>query len=363
MLGLCFLMAGCGGEAPVVAPAPRPVKVEIVGSAATQAMETFVGTVRAHRRAELSFAEPGRVAEVLVDVGDRVRAGQVLAGLDVAPTRWRLEKALADRDAAAAQLQERTTQLRLQEPLAKEQIISAPALEAIRAQHIAAAAQLQSAEVTVAAARRDELLARIVAPFDGEIVARLVQPHADVNTAQAILEIEAPGALEVVVMLPDGVAARLAAGQAARALMSSADGAGSTVPLTLDRLSARSENGSLVPAIFRIEGPSRAARSGSVVQVELPRAGAAEAITVPAPALLPNSAPGSANVFVLDEQRGRVTKRAVRMGNHVMTGGRLPVLEGLAPGDRVVIAGAAFLSDGQPAVRSATETQLLDVAR
>jgi hypothetical protein len=84
---------------------------------------------------------------------------------------------------------------------------------------------------------------------------------------------------------------------------------------------------------------------------------------VPAPALLPNSAPGSANVFVLDEQRGRVTKRAVRMGNHVMTGGRLPVLEGLAPGDRVVIAGAAFLSDGQPAVRSATETQLLDVAR
>jgi RND family efflux transporter MFP subunit len=339
------------------------VKVEIVGTAATQAMQTFVGTMRAHRRAELSFEAPGRLADVRVDVGDHVRAGQVLASLDAAPTRWRLEKALADRDAAAAQLQERTTQLRLQEPLAKERIISAPALEAIRAQHAAAAAQLQSAEVAVAAARRDESLARIAAPFDGEIVARLVQPHADVNAAQAILQIEAPGALEVVVMLPDGIAAGLAPGQAARALVSNADSAGSTVSLALDRLSARSENGSLVPAIFRVEGASRAARSGSVVQVELPRAGVAETITVPTPALLPGEAPGAASVFVLDEQHARVTKRAVRVGNHVMTGGRLPVLEGLAPGDRVVIAGAAFLSDGQPAVRSATETQLLDAAR
>jgi len=363
MIGLGLLTAGCGADKPPTPPAPRPVKVELVGTGATQAMATFVGTVRAHRRAELGFEGPGRVAEVFVDVGDRVRAGQVLARLDGAPTRWRLDKALADRDAAAAQLQERATQLRLQEPLAKEQIISAPALEAVRAQHAAAAAQLQSAEVAVAAARRDEQLARIVAPFDGEVVARLVQPHADVNAAQAILQIEAPGTLEVVVMLPDGVAARLSAGQGATARISSPDGAASTVPLTLDRLSARSENGSLVPAVFRIEGASRAARSGSVVPVELPRAGAAEAIAVPAPALLPGDAPGAASVFVLDELRSRVTRRAVRVGDHVIADGRLPVLQGLAPGDEIVVAGAAFLADGQPAVRSATETQLLDAAR
>jgi len=363
VLGLSLLMAGCSGDKPVAAPPPRPVKIEVVGTAATHAMETFVGTVRAHRRADLSFEEPGRVAAVLVDVGDHVRAGQVLASLDSAPSQWRLEKALADRDAAAAQLQERTTQLRLQEPLAKEQIISAPALESVRAQQLAAAAQLQSAEAAVAAARRGESHTRICAPFDGEVVARLVQPHADVGAAQAILQIEAPGALEVVVMLPDGVAARLSAGLPARARMSNPDGAALTVPLTLDRVSARSESGSLVPAIFRIDGSSRTARSGSVVQVELPRAGTTETIAVPAPALLLGEAPGAASVFVLDEQRGRVTKRDVQVGAHVMTDGRLPVLHGLAPGDEVVVAGAAFLSDGQTAVRSATETQLLDVAR
>ncbi|HET7868364.1 MAG TPA: efflux RND transporter periplasmic adaptor subunit, partial [Burkholderiaceae bacterium] len=186
---LLALLAGCARE-PVPGPiAPRPVKVEVVAEAAAGASESFIGTLRASRRADLGFESPGRIAAILVDVGDRVRAGQVLARLEAAPARWRLEKAEADRTAAAAVLAERTTQLGQHESLAKEQIISATALEAVQTQHRLAATQLQAAEAALALARRDLAQAHLTAPFDGEIVARIAQPHTDIGAGQALLQI------------------------------------------------------------------------------------------------------------------------------------------------------------------------------
>jgi RND family efflux transporter MFP subunit len=359
---VALVSQGCSEGAPAQAPSPRPVKVAVVGAQAADPPAAFVASVRARRRAELAFEAPGRVASVLVEVGDRVRSGQVLASLDTAPAQWRLERAQADRDAAAAQLRERALQLQLQEPLAREQMVSAAALESVRAQHAVAAAQLQAAEAALAAARRDAALARIAAPFDGEIVARTVQPHGEVAAGQAVLQIEAAGELEVVAMLPDGVAARLAPGQAAMARYAAPGGAPAAAPLRLERLSARSENGSLVQAIFRFADAAPAVRSGSVMQLELPR-DAAPAIAVAPAALLLADQPGTGSVFLLDEARGRVVRRAVRVARQVLADGRIPVLSGLQPGELLVVAGAAFLADGQPAVRSAPGTLLTEAAR
>lgn len=354
---LLALLAGCARE-PVPAPiAPRPVKVEVVAEAAAGASESFIGTLRASRRADLGFESPGRIAAILVDVGDRVRAGQVLARLEAAPARWRLEKAEADRTAAAAVLAERTTQLGQHESLAKEQIISATALEAVQTQHRLAATQLQAAEAALALARRDLALAHLTAPFDGEIVARTAQPHTDIGAGQALLQIEAGKVLEVVAMLPDAVAARLAPGQAATAMASPAVQGTRPLALTLKGLSARIESGSLVQAVFRVEGAAPGLHSGAVVSVDLPRAQSA-AVSLPASALLPGTEPGTAAVFLLDAGRQQLVRRAVRLGEGMLPGGRLPVNEGLVAGDQVVVAGVSFLTEGQAAVRHESQTAL-----
>lgn len=345
---LAAALAGCAKETAPSVAVPRPVKVEVVADGGTATVESFIGTLRARQRAELGFESPGRIAAIAVDVGDRVRAGQVLARLDESPARWRLEKAESDRASAVAVLAERSTQLRQHESLAKDQIVSASTLESMQTQHRLAVGQLQAAEAALALARRDLALVRITAPFDGEIVTRAAQPHTDIGAGQPVLQIEARQTLEVVAMLPEAVASRLAPGQAATA---------GPLSLTLERLSARNENGSLVPAVFRIAGAAAGLRSGSVVSVELPRT-ASTALSVPAPALLAGGDPGTASVFLLDATRQQLVRRPIQLGDGVLPGGRLPVKAGLVAGDQVVVAGVAFLNEGQAAVRQESQTLL-----
>lgn len=294
----------------------------------------------------------------MVDVGDRVRAGQVLARLEEGPARWRLDKANADRAAAATVLAERETQVVDHEALTRDRIVSDTALRSVRTQRDQARSQLQAAEAAVALAQRELSLVRITAPFDGQVVGRLAQPHSDIGAGQALLQVESGRVLEVVAMLPEGLAARLAPGKPATALVVRGDQLPRRVPMTLERLSGRSESGSLVQAIFRLEGPSSELSSGGVVSVELPRA-MPQGIALPASALLPSAQKGFASVYVLDGVKQRVTRREVHVGEAMLPGGRIPVTGGLAVGELVVVAGTAFLSDGQAAIRHDGQTILL----
>ena len=313
--------------------------------------DTFVATLRARQRTDLGFESSGRVVAMLVDVGDRVRAGQVLARLDESPARWRLDKATADRAAAAATLAERRTHLRQQEELARDGIISAPALQAAQASHQQAASQLGVAEAAVASARRDLAFTRITAPFDGEIVARQVQPFVDVAAGQRVLQMEAGRALEAVVMLPDTIAATLAPGAEAQAVSGT-----DRVTLTMERLSGRSDNGSLVQAIFRVQAPS-GLRSGGVLSVALPR-GDAHDITLPAAAVMAGTEAGRGSVFVIDGASQTLKRRAIRTDGQLLPGGRVAVTQGLRAGEQVVVAGTAVLNEGQSVVTYRAQTLL-----
>lgn len=360
VLALCVALAsGCAKQSVQTAAAPRAVKVEAVAERSIATHESFIGTLRARQRAELSFGVPGRIAAVLVDVGDTVRAGQVLARLQESPVQWRLDKAAADRAAALATLAERNAQLLRHEALAKERIVALATLDAVRTQQELAASQLQMADAALALARRDLAQSRIAAPFDGEIVARMAQPNGDIAAGQPVLRIEAGQALEVVAMLPEDVAAGIAPGAHATLLIAAPASAERTLAMTLERLSARSESGSLVQAMFGLEAADSdmGLRSGGVVSFELPRAGG-PAISVPAAALLPATERGSGSVFVLDAATGRVVRRAVTVADAILPDGRIPVTSGLVAGDRVVVAGAAFLSDGEPAVVHVAQTLL-----
>ncbi|WP_234267092.1 efflux RND transporter periplasmic adaptor subunit [Hydrogenophaga sp. NFH-34] len=352
---LAALTAGCA-RTPAPAPAmARPVKVETISSTAVQASESFVGTVRARQRSELGFESSGRISAILVDVGDRVRSGQVLARLDEAPALRRIEKAEADRIAAAATLTERTTQLRHNESLAKDQIVSPVTLESAQTQYRLAQSQLQAAEAALALARRELALSRITAPFDGVIVARNVQPYSDISAGLAVFQIEAGQTLEVVAMLPEAVAARIAPGQAAQASISQPAQPSATLPLKLERISSRNDSGSLVQAIFRIDGVAPTLRSGAMVSLELPGV-VNKLVSIPAAALVPDTQAGRGKVFVLEN--AKLVGRPVQLGEGLLPDGRIPVTSGLKTGDQVVVAGAAFLSEGQAAVAHAPTTLL-----
>jgi hypothetical protein len=129
--------------------------------------------------------------------------------------------------------------------------------------------------------------------------------------------------------------------------------------LTLERLSARSDDGALVQAVFRVETSSTRARSGATVSVELPRQGA-PVLTLPAMALMSGTEAGRASVFVVED--GVLRRRAVRIGERMLSGGRVAIAGGLRGGEKVVVAGTAFLHDAEmvvalPALSSLKEVQ------
>ncbi|WP_018605791.1 efflux RND transporter periplasmic adaptor subunit [Uliginosibacterium gangwonense] len=349
--GLC----ACTQETGKIIEQPRPVKVEQIGTSNSQTSESFIGTVRARQRAELGFESGGKIAAIMVDVGDKVSAGQILARLDAIPAQERLSKAESDRKAAVAAATEREAQLHRTQQLERDQVVSPAALESVQAQYQAAISQLQAAEAALTLARRDLVLSQIKAPFDGQIVARTAQPYADIAPGQAIFQIEDAAVLEVVVSLPDIVTSRLSTGQVASLTLPGQ--VSKNLPIRLEKLSGRADNGSQVQATFRIEGHNTELRTGTTVSVALP--GSTQySISIPASALLPGQQKGEGDVFILDTARQRVSLRRIRIDTALAQNGRLPVLGGIKPGEWIVVAGTPFLSDGQAATRFTPLTRL-----
>lgn len=96
-----------------------------------------------------------------------------------------------------------------------------------------------------------------------------------------------------------------------------------------------------------------------MVSIELPTLENRE-LSIPATALLPAGDSGQGRILLLENSK--LVGRAVQLGSGLLPGGRLPVKSGLSEGDKVVVAGAPFLSEGQAAVEH-TSTTLLHGAK
>tara|TARA_R110002072_G_scaffold195463_2_gene352829 strand:+ start:201 stop:1328 length:1128 start_codon:yes stop_codon:yes gene_type:complete len=175
--------------------------------------EAFPGLVTARRESALGFERGGRIDAMLVDVGDRVTAGETLARLDT--------RALAAQVAAAdAQTAEARVQVSLSQATEERQrtLMERGHISQQRLDEAATSTQAADARRAAAAASADALRAQlalsvITAPYDGVVTARLVDEGAIAAPGQAVLNIVEDGALEIRVGLPPATAARLVVGQ------------------------------------------------------------------------------------------------------------------------------------------------------
>lgn len=205
-------------EAIAAAPPNEPRRVLVVqqksGDSALGA--TLPGTVRARESTVIQARAPGYLKSMKVDLGDRVRKGQLLAEIEAPELldQLRLSRArLAEAQANVPLSEARSTRLAA---LAKTGAATAQEAEDALAHTNSARAALAAAKAEVERLSSVAQYLRVVAPFDGTITRRGVDPGAVVNVgATALFEVATTDAVKVVVDVPQALAASLGAAQTA----------------------------------------------------------------------------------------------------------------------------------------------------
>lgn len=347
LLLLASLLAGCGG-APEV-PALTPSLVVTTVSPVSQQMERTIaasGSVAAWQEMFLGVELTGiRVAEVLVEVGDTVRAGQPLLRLDTRTLEVQARQADASVAQARASLELARANADRGSTLVKEGLISSSNADELRATLTSAEAQLATAEADREAARLRLGFATLRAPDDGIISARTVQPGQIVSSGTDLLRLIREGRLEWRAELTEADLTRVNIGTLVELTSPSGERIKGQVRAVSPSVDPETRTGMLY-ADLPAPGDLRA---GMFAQGQI-LLGAATATVLPRESVIFRD--GYPYVFVAragarpgDEGATfKVEQRRITVGGQ--RGEFTEVQSGLQSDERVVVRGAGFLSDG-----------------
>jgi len=342
-VALALLLVGCNRSTQPGSAIERLVKVDVIRTIANNDAQVHSGQVRARNRMCLGFQVAGRVTELAVEIGDNVSAGQLLASLEREPFELRLRHAQADLNNAKASLGERQHRFDSEKRLLSKGATSLAEYRETEASLTAAASQVEAAEAALHLTERDLDNTVLRAPVAGRVAQRLIHRFSEVAVGSSAFEIDGEGGVEVLVRIPETLARRLSVGDPAKVIASGARESIWTANIT--KIGARSEGGMSVPILVGVETPSSDLLPGSAVEVAFAGVEVHNAPVVPLAALLAGPTTNSAAVYVYRPTEHVVSKRQLTLGEPCNEGFR--VRSGLLAGERVVVAGVSFLSDGQ----------------
>jgi RND family efflux transporter MFP subunit len=342
ILGIAGTIAGCKGEAAVQEQVVRPVKVAVVAPATQGRTLTYSGVVRPRIEGVLGFRVPGKIVARVVNVGDRVEVGQVIARLD--ETDLKLGETAARAAVAAARSRRDVAYDNLERAnvLLPKAIISQAAHDTRRNELDAAAAALESAEAQLRQAVNAVDYATLKADKAGIVTSVTGEPGQVVGAGQAIVSLAESGETDIAVAVPEQDAARLAIGQLAKASLWVASPRVS-VEGRIREIAGQADPASRTYAVrIAVERPPQAMRLGMTATVALTVEENAAPMVVPLTALTESD--GGTVVFVVDAMNNVARKTMVDVGGVDEHG--VQIAGGLQVGDMVVSAGVQFLRDG-----------------
>ena len=166
----------------------------------------IAGRVEPRASASLSFEALGRVKNILVDLGDEVQQGQLLAELDCLVEKAELAQAQSAADQASAMARLAGDKQEREDGLFQSGHISERQLREVREQNILQSAALRVAQASVRAGQARVSQCQIKAPWDGTVSARLTEVGQYISPNQVALNLVAKGAPIVKASLPASLA-------------------------------------------------------------------------------------------------------------------------------------------------------------
>ncbi len=343
MTGLVVL-CGCGhkgsGPAPQIDLPAVTVRTQNVETRNQLVTEEVVGTIRAKLHATLEAKLTGRISEMPVLLGQSVKHGELLARLDAAEIKARL-------DQAQAALEQAERDWKRISALFEGQAVT-------RSEYDAAEARRRVAAAAVAEAQAMLEYTQVLAPFDGVVTKKWADVGDQATPGKPLLEIEDPLALQLEADVPEAIGSHIERGAklpiridsmtteltgVVTEIAPAADPVSRTfrVKLDLPRLPAsvnESQSSAAATSNPRI-------MSGQFARLQVPL-GEHPSLRIPASAVIQR---GQLEIaFVVDHQRAQL--HLVKTGKR--SGDEVEILSGLDAGDAVVVDGATQLLDGQP---------------
>lgn len=301
---------------------PGKVQVQAVEYATRPRTEEAVGTIRAKSRATVEAKISGRIAEMPLTLGQRVKEGDLLARIDAAEYKARLQQA----EAGLAQAQRDWDRV---STLLKSET-------ATRSEADAAEAKLLGAKAAVAEANTMLGYADVSAPFAGVITRKLADAGDFATPGKPLAELENPKFLRLEADVPESIGQFVKVGDRLQVRTGSVNPVEGVVTEVAPAADPASRT-----FLVKVDLPEmQGARSGQFGRLLIPT-GELKSLRIPSPALVQR---GQLDiVFVLDQQQAKM--RLVKAGRTL--GDQTEILAGLEPGDKVIVAGSANLKEGQ----------------
>ncbi|MCC6196524.1 MAG: efflux RND transporter periplasmic adaptor subunit [Burkholderiales bacterium] len=196
------ILAACGAKAPPP-EVVRPVMLTQVAIGDTGDRAVFAGEVKPRHEADLGFRIAGKVVARNVDVGARVKKGDVLARLDPADVGLQAEAAQAQAAAAETEFRFAQAEYERYQNLFREKFISASALDAKRNTFDANRAKYEQAKAQLAVSRNQASYATLLATEDGVVTAVGAEPGQVVAAGQAVVRLARESEREVAISVPE----------------------------------------------------------------------------------------------------------------------------------------------------------------
>jgi len=347
LLSTVCLLSACSKPEPKEAPL-RAVKVVTVGADALQSVPEFSGEVRARVESRLGFRVGGKIIRRQAELGQRVRAGEVLAQLDPQDYQLSVDAAKAQLAAAATNRDLAAADFRRYKELREQNFISAAELERREATLKAAQAQFDQAQAQLSGQGNQARYTTLVADVAGVVTAVDGEAGQVVAAGAPVIRIAQDGPRDAVFVVPEDKVQALHVGTVADVKLWASQ---TTVKGRVREVAASADP---VTRTFSVKvsldtkdvWPLGATVSVAMQAMHAMAPSAGKAMHLPLSALLKEG--DKSNVWVLDTQTMTVALQPITVatvdGNEVVVGA------GLQSGMQVVTAGVHVLSPGQKVV-------------
>lgn len=376
LAGAAALLLQACGRAPAPVEPVRAVRVEVVGAAPGPSAQEYAAEVRARVESRLAFRVGGKLMERTADVGQAVRAGQVLARLDPQDLKLGQDAARAALDSARAQLEAAESEFRRFVALREQGFISSAELERREAGVKSARATAEQAQAQLRVQANQSGYAALTADASGVITTVEAEPGMVLGAGTPVLRLAHDGPREAWFAVPEDRAEAMRAlqGRPGRLQVRLWGDDTRTWPATVREVAAAADPTTRTflvkadlgrapvrlgqTATVTVAGPGgamgRLAASGAASGTASGKPAAAaepsgardrptQALTLPLAAVFEQR--GASTVWVLD--RAQMVVQARPVGVAGAEGNRIVVTSGLQPGETVVTAGVHTLSPGQ----------------